>query len=104
VAAGAVVTGGTSLLNGLDFCSARALGLNTVVGQNPDWVTEELSGPKYSTALGLLQYALTGARRAFRVAAAPKGLMGSIRKYSLLSDRRPERTPYPALTYIWPPA
>ena len=57
VAAGAVVTGGTALLNGVDACAARALNLPTVVGQNPEWVGESLSGPKYSTALGLLQYA-----------------------------------------------
>lgn len=81
VAAGAVVTGGTSLLNGLDTCAANALGLVTVVGQNPDWVTEELSGPKYSTALGLLQYALTGRETAPSVVTtAPKGLLASLRK------------------------
>ncbi len=80
VAAGAVITGGTALLNGLDLCAANALKLETVVGQNPDWVTEELSGPKYSTALGLLQYALGAEDNARKAAQAPAGVMGAIRK------------------------
>ena len=54
VAAGAVITGGTALLNGVADCADRALGLRTVIGQNPDWVSESLAGPRDSTALGQL--------------------------------------------------
>lgn len=82
VAAGAVITGGTALLNGVADCAARALNLNTVIGQNPEWVSEALSGPRYSTALGLLQYALLGRdeQAARSVPTAPSGFLRSIRR------------------------
>lgn len=81
VAAGAVITGGGALLNGMGECAARALRLNTVIGQNPEWVPEVLAGPRYSTALGLLHYALLGRDEASGSSpASATGLMAGLRK------------------------
>lgn len=81
VAAGAVITGGSALLNGVADCAARGLGLNTVIGQNPDWVSESLAGPRYSTALGLLQYALLGREdQPGSGATARAGILQGLRK------------------------
>lgn len=62
IPAGAVLTGGTSRLPGLCEVAQRALGVETRLGQNPEWVQEKMRHPEYSTALGLLHFALSGQR------------------------------------------
>lgn len=59
LAGGAILTGGTSRLPEIDALAANVLGLETRLVENPSWVREDLRGPEYSTALGLLYYALT---------------------------------------------
>ncbi|MDR2983184.1 MAG: cell division protein FtsA [Puniceicoccales bacterium] len=63
VAAGVVITGGTAQLRNIDHAAAQTLGIDALIGKNPDWATEDLTKPQYSTVLGLLQYALNGRDR-----------------------------------------
>lgn len=58
--AGVVLTGGTSQLPMIADVAHEQLGLSARLGENPEWVREDLRGPTYSTALGLMHYALTG--------------------------------------------
>lgn len=60
IASGVVMTGGSSRLAGIDDAAQRALGLEARVTEGPQDVGAELRIPEYSTALGLLHYALTG--------------------------------------------
>jgi len=60
IACGVVLTGGSSQLAGIDECARRTFGLDARVSEGPLDVAPELRGPGYSTALGLLHYALTG--------------------------------------------
>jgi cell division protein FtsA len=61
--AGIVITGGASLLPGLDETVERVFEQTTHYGLAPSWVREDLTAPSYSTVLGLLHYALTGQTR-----------------------------------------
>jgi cell division protein FtsA len=60
LAAGAVLTGGTSQLPLIAEAGSEQLAIPVRVGENPEWVRDDLRGPAYSTALGLMHYALTG--------------------------------------------
>lgn len=60
IACGVVLTGGSSKLGGIDEAARRNLGLEARVSEGPFDVAAELRQPEYSTALGLLHYALTG--------------------------------------------
>jgi len=60
IASGVILTGGSSQLDGIDECARRVLKLEAHLAQGPRGVAEELRHPRYSTALGLLHYALTG--------------------------------------------
>ncbi|ADE56089.1 cell division protein FtsA [Coraliomargarita akajimensis] len=64
IASGVVVTGGTSRLDGMAEAARRAFGLEARAAEGPADVAPELRGPEYSTALGLLHYALTGQEEA----------------------------------------
>lgn len=60
IASGVVLTGGTSRLVGIEQCAEKYLGLSARCANGPEGVDAELCKPEYSTALGLLHYALTG--------------------------------------------
>lgn len=60
IASGIVLTGGSSQLDGLAEAAAKRFGLEARVSEGPQDVAPELRLPEYSTALGLLHYALTG--------------------------------------------
>lgn len=60
IASGVVLTGGSSQLTGIAEAAHRQFGLDARVSEGPQDVAEELRAPEYSTALGLLHYALTG--------------------------------------------
>jgi cell division protein FtsA len=60
IASGVILTGGTSRLEGIDEAVRRSLGLDARQSEGPQDVSVELRVPEYSTALGLLHYALTG--------------------------------------------
>lgn len=60
IASGVVLTGGSSQLAGIDESVRRNLGLEARVSEGPLGVAADLRSPAYSTALGLLHYALTG--------------------------------------------
>ncbi|MFQ3224444.1 MAG: cell division protein FtsA [Lentimonas sp.] len=80
IASGVVLTGGTSRLEGIDEVARRSLGLEARQSEGPQDVSPELRVPEYSTALGLLHYALTGQEDA-QQHAKPTGLfrrLGSI--------------------------
>jgi cell division protein FtsA len=74
IASGVVLTGGTSLLTGIDEAAHRRFGLDARVSEGPQDVAEELRAPEYSTALGLLHYALTGQEES-QQQAKPSGLL-----------------------------
>ena len=80
IASGVVLTGGTSRLEGIDEVARRSLGLDARQSEGPQDVSPELRVPEYSTALGLLHYALTGQEDS-QQNAKPTGLfrrLGSI--------------------------
>lgn len=60
IASGIVLTGGSSQLDGIEESACRNLGLDARISDGPVGVAPELRHPGYSTALGLLHYALTG--------------------------------------------
>ena len=60
IASGVVLTGGSSRLNGIEEAAHKVLGLEARRAEIPPGVDPELRKPEYSTALGLLHYALTG--------------------------------------------
>ncbi len=74
IASGAILTGGSSRLQGIEACAEKHLGLPTRSADGPSDVDAELRKPEYSTSLGLLHYALTG-QEDRRQAAKPTGLL-----------------------------
>ncbi len=74
IASGVVLTGGSSRLQGIAEAAEKAFGLESRVSEGPQDVAPELRLPEYSTALGLLHYALTGQSET-RQAAKPIGLL-----------------------------
>ena len=60
IASGVVLTGGSSRLKGIEEAAHRRFGLEARALEGPQYVTEELRAPEFSTAIGLLHYALTG--------------------------------------------
>ncbi|KRP37111.1 MAG: hypothetical protein ABS34_04400 [Opitutaceae bacterium BACL24 MAG-120322-bin51] len=80
IASGIILTGGSSRLEGIDEAARRSLGLEARRSEGPRDVSPELRVPEYSTALGLLYYALTGQEDA-QQSAKPAGIwnrLGSI--------------------------
>jgi len=77
IASGVVLTGGTSRLMGIDETSRRVFQLEARLSEGPEDVSPELSRPEYSTALGLLHYALTG-QEAVDQQVKPSGLFRRI--------------------------
>tara|TARA_B110001450_G_scaffold104013_1_gene98486 strand:- start:206 stop:460 length:255 start_codon:yes stop_codon:yes gene_type:complete len=60
IASGVVLTGGSSRLAGIEEAAHRRFGLEARSSEGSQYVNEELRAPEYSTAIGLLHYALTG--------------------------------------------
>lgn len=60
IASGVVLTGGSSRLKGIEEAAHRRFGLEARASEGSQYVNEELRAPEYSTAIGLLHYALTG--------------------------------------------
>jgi cell division protein FtsA len=77
IAAGVFLTGGTSRLVGIAEAAQRKFSLEAQVALGPPDVTPELRRPEYSTALGLLHYALTGQDES-RGSSKPSGFIGLI--------------------------
>ncbi|MFT4902070.1 MAG: cell division protein FtsA [Lentimonas sp.] len=77
IASGVYLTGGTARLSGIAEAAQLALGLEARVAEGPRDVAPELSQPEYSTALGLLHYALTG-QEEVRKNLKPVGLLRRI--------------------------
>ncbi len=59
LSAGAILTGGSSRLYGIEQSAADVFGIEVRRGQHPEWISKDIEGPEYSTALGLFHYALT---------------------------------------------
>ena len=70
--AGVILTGGASRLAGIDEAAAKVFGVQARLGEPPDWVGENLRAPGFSTALGLLNYGLSGLAAADGGAPAPR--------------------------------
>ncbi len=60
IPAGIIMTGGASLLPSLGNLVESTFHQEVKMGITPSWVREDLASPAYSTALGLLHFALTG--------------------------------------------
>ena len=75
IAAGVFLTGGSSRLEGLATAAEKQFGLEARLATAPPEFTAELQRPEYSTALGLLHYALTGQEER-EPASKPVGLFG----------------------------
>jgi cell division protein FtsA len=77
IASGVLLTGGTSRLVGIDEVATRSLGLAARQSEGPQDVAATLRVPEYSTALGLLHYALTGQEDS-QQPAKPAGILGRL--------------------------
>jgi len=77
IASGVVLTGGTSRLVGIDEVASRSLGLAARQSEGPQDVAAALRVPEYSTALGLLHYALTG-QEDTQQPSKPVGILGRL--------------------------
>jgi cell division protein FtsA len=75
---GVILTGGTSLLPGIDDAAARVFEVPARLGTPHTEVTEKLRHPSYSTALGLLYQGVSQQLEAS--AARPAGLFGKFRR------------------------
>ena len=60
IASGVILTGGSSRLTGIEEAAHRRFGLEARASEGSQYVSEELRAPEFSTAIGLLHYALTG--------------------------------------------
>lgn len=60
LAAGAILTGGTAQLPGIEQVAAARLGVEARIGVNPGWVRQDMRSPEFSTVLGLMHYAVVG--------------------------------------------
>jgi len=58
--AGVVLTGGGSQLDQIEVAAEKALGAPVRRGELPSWVHPNLQMPEYTTAIGLLHFALNG--------------------------------------------
>lgn len=75
IAAGVFLTGGTSRLEGIAEAASKHFGLEAQIASGPPDVAAELQSPEYSTALGLLYYAMTG-QEEVQQSAKSVGLLG----------------------------
>ena len=73
VAGGVILTGGTSRLPLIERVAERVLGLPARRPAEPEWLTESLRGPEYSTTVGLLLFALNAPQRENPSATARRG-------------------------------
>jgi len=80
IASGVYLSGGTARLSGISEVAGRVLGLDARVAECPDDVAEELQKPEYSTALGLLHYALNG-QDLIVDTTQPAGFLRRIRRF-----------------------
>lgn len=64
ISAGVYLTGGSSQLKGMADAAEQFLGLPAHLAEGPRDILPELRRPEYTTALGLLHYALTGQEEA----------------------------------------
>ncbi len=76
--AGIILTGGTARLEGLDILLKERFGMESRVASNPGRTVSSLKGPEYSTALGVLQYALTEASK--DLSSKETGLLNKVAK------------------------
>ena len=83
VAGGVILTGGTSRLPAIERVAERVLGLPARRPAEPAWLTESLRGPEYSTAVGLLLFALNAPPRENSKSAAQggDGLIGQMARW-----------------------
>lgn len=58
--AGVLLTGGGSQLQQIEIAAEKAMGVPVRQGELPSWVHDNLQRPEYTTALGLLHFALSG--------------------------------------------
>lgn len=78
LAGGVVICGGTSRLTGICDAASKVFGTSARLGESPEWVNEELRGPEYSTALGLLNYGLSGQGEKTSEEKRPKGILAKL--------------------------
>ncbi len=80
VAGGVILTGGTSRLPGIEELAQRVLGLPVRRAAEAPWLTESLRGPEFSTAVGLLLFALNAPEHesAKGAGAKPGGILGRL--------------------------
>jgi cell division protein FtsA len=64
IAAGVVLTGGTSKLPGIADAAAKVFGVTTRLGEVPGYINENLRDPGFSTGLGLLYFGLNSSAEA----------------------------------------
>ncbi len=87
--AGIVLTGGTAKLNGLTDLAEEVFGIQAIIGNPKNVAGLEMSelGPEYSTAVGLLQYAVPSGKNI--PINEPKGKIGNIfaKAYKFIKEK-----------------
>ena len=87
LAAGVVLTGGSAHLPGIEIIAADVFGKKVCRKEGPSWVHRDLCRPEFSTALGLLYYALTGQLASIHVPKETrKGVFQKIAKIFALRE------------------
>jgi cell division protein FtsA len=78
LAGGVILTGGSSRLGGICEAASKVFGVSARLGEAPGWVKEELRGSEYITALGLLNYGLSGQGEKASGEKRSKGLLAKL--------------------------
>ncbi len=84
---GAVLTGGTSQLNGIVDYAKTALGLAVRIGNISDYngVTDDIKGPQFATAIGLMlidsENNISTSKNPFKAKKIPTGNQGKLSKF-----------------------
>ena len=68
-----ILTGGSSRLPMIERVAERVFGLPARRSTEPEWLTESLRGPEFSTAVGLLLFALNAPDRSNPKSDSRKG-------------------------------
>lgn len=85
LAAGVILTGGSSRLPDVSKVAQTVFGTNVRLGENPSWAFENLRDPEYCTVLGLLHYALRSKEKHASFVVKKQGLFTKVAKILNLS-------------------
>lgn len=80
LAAGVIITGGSSRLVGVRKMAQEVFEIEVRLGENPSWACDNLRDPEYSTVLGLLNYALLAQEKRGMMQVQRPGIFSKVAK------------------------